>query len=392
MFVAIFVFTIVFSIALHELGHFVTAKAFGMKAERYFIGFGPTVWSRHVGETEYGLKAIPAGGFVKIAGMTPWEEVDPADDGRLFYQQKPWKRVIVLSAGSATHLVLAFLLLIAGLAFVGLPMSTNEVAMVVEDSPGAAAGLEPGDVIVAVDGQAVDGFAPVRDIVEGAAGETLALEVLRDGETITTEAVLDAAHPDPERAGAGFLGVAPEGAVEPLGLVDGTRTAFSPSASVEITGRDYSMWFMTRATVDGLTRIFSLDGLTSFCGSVAGDEPRPAESATSLVGAGQIVNELGNQGDVFAVLVVLAQLNLVLGLLNMLPLPPLDGGHVAVLAVEESVEGVRKLRKDGRSRPKFRLNPSVVTPIALAVIAFFVVLTGTALYLDITQPASQLVQ
>ena len=180
MFVAIFVFTIVFSIALHELGHFVTAKAFGMKAERYFIGFGPTVWSRHVGETEYGLKAIPAGGFVKIAGMTPWEEVDPADDGRLFYQQKPWKRVIVLSAGSATHLVLAFLLLIAGLAFVGLPMSTNEVAMVVEDSPGAAAGLEPGDVIVAVDGQAVDGFAPIRDIVEGAAGETLALEVLRD--------------------------------------------------------------------------------------------------------------------------------------------------------------------------------------------------------------------
>ena len=395
MFVAIFIFTIVFSIALHELGHFLTAKAFKMKAERYFIGFGPTVWSKRVGETEYGLKAIPAGGFVKIAGMTPWEEVDPADDGRLFYQQKPWKRVIVLSAGSATHLLLAILLLFSALAFVGLPTVSNQVRLVVEDSPGERAGLVEGDVITSVDGIEVDGFVDIREIVEVSAGETLPVTLERDGETIQTEVVLDAPHPDPEREGIGFLGVAPEAVVQPLGVVDAVQTTFSSSASQEITGGDLSAWFLLTETVKGLGEVFSLDGLGAFFGSVASDEPRPADSVTSLVGAGQIVNELGNQGDWFAVLIVLAQLNLVLGLLNMLPLPPLDGGHVAVLAVEETVEAARKLTSDDEeatARPKFRLNPAVITPIALAVIGFFVVLTTAALYLDITQPASQLVQ
>ena len=391
MFVAIFILVIVVSIALHELGHFLTAKAFGMKAERYFIGFGPTLWSRRVGETEYGLKAFPAGGFVKIAGMTPWEEVDPADDGRLFYQQAWWKRIIVLSAGSATHAVIAVVLLFAGLAFVGLPQGTNQIGVVVEDSPGAAAGLQPGDEILAIDGQQVEGFVDVRSLVEGAAGETLTLEVDRGGELVALDVVLDAPHPN--GTDAGFLGVAPEVADEPLGIVDGFRTTLFPGASQEITGRDYSIWFMTTATVEGLGSVFSFDGLGNFFGAVAGNEPRPAESATSLVGAGQIVNELGSQGDVFAVLVVLAQLNLVLGLLNMLPLPPLDGGHVAVLAVEEVVTGARRLRAADRSAvPKFRVNPAVVTPIALAVIAFFLVLPTTALYLDITQPASELVQ
>ncbi len=389
MFVAIFVLVIVGSIALHELGHFLTAKAFGMKAERYFIGFGPTLWSRHVGETEYGLKAIPAGGFVKIAGMTPWEEVDPADDGRLFYQQAWWKRVIVLSAGSATHALLAVALLIGGLAFVGLPQASSAIAQVVPDSPAAIAGLQEGDEILTIEGEPVESFGPVRDVVEGAAGQALALTVDRDGEVVDLQVVLDAPHP--AGTDAGFLGVAPLVQDRPLGLVDGFRTTLFPDSSREITGQDYSIWFMTRATVQGLGSVFSLQGLGDFFGAAAGDQPRPAESATSLVGAGQIVNELGSQGDVFAVLVVLAQLNLVLGLLNMLPLPPLDGGHVAVLAVEETVTSARRWRASGPV-PKFRINPSVVTPIALAVIAFFLVLTSTALYLDITQPASELVQ
>jgi membrane-associated protease RseP (regulator of RpoE activity) len=385
MFVALFIVVILGAIMLHEFGHFVTAKAFGMKATQFFVGFGPTLWSTRRGETEYGVKAIPAGGFVKIVGMTPWEEVDPADDGRLFYQQAPWKRLVVLSSGSATHVVLAVLLLFGALAFIGLPTGevTNQVRAVSADSPAAAAGLRPGDTIVAVDGVATPSFEAVRSAVADRFGDTVAIGVDRDGREVVLDTVLDVPHPDPEQAGAGFLGVSPRPVDEPLGIVEGARATISGPLSIGS---------LTGATVDGLVQVFSLDGLGRFFGSLDGDEPRGQDSVTSLVGAGQIVNEFGAQGDIFAVLLVLAQLNLVLGILNMLPLPPLDGGHVAVMAVEEAVNGVRRLRDRGQRAPRFHLNPSVVTPIALTVIAFFLVLTTTALYLDVTSPASQLVQ
>ncbi len=385
MFVALFIVVIIGAIILHEFGHFVTAKAFGMKATKFFVGFGPTLWSVQRGETEYGLKAIPAGGFVKIVGMTPWEEVDPADDGRLFYQQAPWKRLIVLSAGSFTHVLIAIVLLFGALAFIGLPNGevTNQVRAVSPDSPAAAAGLQAGDTIVAIEGESTSTFDEVRAGVSEEFGQTIAVTVQRGGDPLDLQVTLDVPHPDPEQAGAGFLGVAPRSLDQPLGIVEGAQATFSG---------DFSVWSLTGATVDGLTQVFSVEGLGRFFGSVGSQEPRAQDSVTSLVGAGQIVNEFGTQGDIFAVLLVLAQLNLVLGILNMLPLPPLDGGHVAVMAVEEGVNSARKLSDEGRRKPRFHLNPSVVTPIALTVIAFFLVLTSTALYLDITSPASQLVQ
>lgn len=387
MFIALFIVVIFGAILIHEFGHFVTAKAFGMKATQFFVGFGPRIWSVQRGETEYGIKAIPAGGYVRIVGMTPWEETDPADDGRLFYQQKPWKRLIVLAAGSFTHLLLAIGLLFGALAFIGLPSgdATNQVRAVSADSPAATAGLLPGDRITAVDGRATPTFVDVRDAVADRFGDTVTLGVARDGEALELQAVLDVPHPDPEQAGVGFLGVGPRTEDVPLGVVEGARATF--------TG-DLSIFSLTGATVDGLLQVFSLQGLGDFFSSVDDEGPRTAESAgvTSLVGAGQIVNEFGNQGDLFAVLLVLAQLNLVLGILNMLPLPPLDGGHVAVMAVEETVNGARRLTGGQGSGKRFHLNPAVVTPIALAVLAFFIVLSGTALYLDIVNPASQIVQ
>ncbi|CAN5404711.1 hypothetical protein BH23ACT9_BH23ACT9_35830 [soil metagenome] len=184
MFVALFIAVILGAIVLHEFGHFVTAKAFGMKVSQFFVGFGPTIWSTTRGETEYGFKWIPAGGYVRIAGMSPWEEVDPADDGRLFYQQKPWKRLVVLSAGSFTHLLLAIALLFGALAFIGLPTggATNQIRAVTAESPGALAGLRAGDTIVAVDGQPTADFDEVRDLVVGQFGETIAVTVLRGGQ------------------------------------------------------------------------------------------------------------------------------------------------------------------------------------------------------------------
>jgi membrane-associated protease RseP (regulator of RpoE activity) len=387
MFVVLFIVVIIGAIMLHEFGHFLTAKLFGMKVTQFFVGFGPTLWSVDTGETEYGVKGIPAGGYVKIVGMTPWEEVDPADDGRLFYQQAPWKRLIVLSAGSFTHVVLAILLLFSALAFVGLPGedATTQIRAITADSPAATAGLRAGQTITAVDGVPTDSFDDVRTAVEDKFGDTVAVTVGQGSSQRTVDVTLDVAHPNPDFDGRGFLGVAPRFIDEPLGVVEGAKATFSG---------DFSIWSLTTATVDGLAQVFSFQGLGQFFGSVGAEGPRQADSVTSLVGAGQIVNEYGSQGDIFAVLLILGQLNLVLGLLNMLPLPPLDGGHVAVMAVEEAVNGARRFRsRSGESRrPKFHLNPSVVTPIALTVIAFFLVLTTTALYLDITSPASQLVQ
>lgn len=383
MYIALYILAIVVAILLHEAGHFGTAKAFGIKAEKFFIGFGPTLWSTRRGETEYGVKAIPAGGFVKIAGMTPFEQVDHRDHGRYFYEQAAWKRLIVLAAGSIVNILMAVVLLFAALAFVGLPAEepTTELAVLSEGAPAAEAGLQERDVIVAVDGVEVATFDAVRAAVEPRAGDTITVTVLRGGERVEVPVTLDEPHPV-QGPDVGFLGVAPVHPDEPLGILGGLEATFSG---------DLSIFRMAELTVDGLVQVFSFEGLSNFFGSVGAEGPRDPEGLTSLVGAGQVVNSLGSQGDVFAVLVVLAQLCFVLGLLNLLPLPPLDGGHVAVLLIEQAVNGVRRLR-GRRGEEPWRLNPDVITPVAVVVLAFFVVISFTAIYLDITNPASVLVE
>ncbi len=380
MYVAIFVLGLIFVIMFHEFGHYATAKLFGMKVEKFFLGFGPTLWSFRGGETEYGVKAIPAGGFVKIVGMSDAEEVDPADSGRTFREQAAWKRTIVLVAGSATHFVVAAGLVFAALAFVGLPdpdaPATNTIEVVVEGSPADRAGVALGDRITAVDGRPTPDFDAVRDALAGRAGETVALRLERDGGERELSVQLASQLPD-GTAGA-FLGVGPAAVVRTLPVGEALRSTVSG---------DLSIFSIAVANLRGLGQAFSPAALAEWFGSVDDPGPRQADGPVSLVGVGQTVNALGQSGDVFNVLLLLALLNITLGTLNMLPLPPLDGGHLAVLLIEEGVNGVRRLR--GRSA-SWRLDPSVVTPIALAVILFFVVLSLTALYVDLVKPASDL--
>ena len=382
MFVALFVLLLVFAIMLHEFGHFATAKMFGMKVEKFFLGFGPTLWSFKRGETEYGVKALPAGGFVKIIGMNHSEEVDPADQGRTFYEQSAWKRAIVLVAGSFTHFVLAALLIFAGLAFIGLPdpdaTPTNELDVVLADSPAGDAGIKPGETIVAIDGTAMADFDEVRTYVTPRGGEEIVLTIRGDaGERevpLTLETKTD------EGESAGFLGVGPSPVIRKLPPGEAVQRTFSGELSVGSLA-----W----QNIEGLGTALSPAALGRWFGQVDDPGPRSADGPVSLVGVGQTVNALGTSGDIFSVLFLLALLNITLGTLNMLPLPPLDGGHLAVLVIEEVVNGVRRLR--GRAAT-WRLDPSVVTPVALAVIVFFVVLSVTALYVDIVKPASELLE
>jgi len=382
MFVVIFVASIAAAIMFHEFGHYATAKLFGMKTERFFFGFGPTLWSFRPKETEYGIKAIPAGGFVKISGMSRYEEVDPADTGRLFYERPAWQRVIVLSAGSATHFLVAFALIFSALAFVGVPtdVASNRVAAVEPDSPADQAGFAAGDVIVAIDGTDTPDFEAVRTIVSASEGQTLDFTVRRGTDELRLQAEIVSRTLEGEVRG--FLGIRPAPVID--------RSSVGEAISGSFSG-DYSVLRLTGLTLSGLGRAFSPDALSDFFSSVGSEEPRSItdEGPSSLVGAGQIVNQVGTAGDIFGVLTILASLNIVLGTLNMLPLPPLDGGHVAVLAIEEGVNATRRLR--GNRKP-WHLDPSIVTPIAVAVILFFAVLSFTAIYVDITNPITDALQ
>ncbi|MEX0657880.1 MAG: site-2 protease family protein [Egibacteraceae bacterium] len=378
MYVAIFIVSLIVVIMIHEFGHFITAKAFGMKAEKFFLGFGPTLWSVQRGETEYGVKAIPAGGFVKIIGMNSFEDTDPADAGRRFFEKPAWQRLIVLVAGSVTHFIVAVALLFAALAFVGLMVGSNQVAAVSEDSPADAAGLAEGDVIVAVDGVATTDFDAVRGAVTARGGETIPVVVERGGQTRELEVTLDQRTVDGSEQG--FLGVGPEGVTR--------RLSIGEALTATVSG-DFSVVRLTSLTVQGLGQAFSPEGISRWIGSVSGDQPRTVEGPMSVVGIGQAISAFGTSGDVFAVIIILAQLNIVLGLLNMLPLPPLDGGHVALLAVEEGVNGTRRLLG---KEATWRIDPAVVTPIALAVILLFTALTVTVVYMDIVNPATELLQ
>ena len=383
MFVALFVVVLVFAIMLHEFGHFATAKAFGMKVDKFFLGFGPTLWSFRRGETEYGVKALPAGGFVRIIGMTPHEEIDPADRGRTFYEQAAWKRAIVLVSGSFTHFVLAAVLIFAALTMIGIPnpdaAPTTDLSVVLEDSPAGEAGIEPGDTIVAIDGREMPDFEAVRSYIKPRGGDEVVLTLRTTaGEMRDVPVTLGTEAQDGTKAG--FLGVGPSPVIEKVPVGEAVRrTAVG----------DFSVPYIAWKNIEGLGTALSPSGLAEWFGEVDDPGPRTADGPVSLVGVGQTVNALGSQGDNFSVLFLLALLNITLGTLNLLPLPPLDGGHLAVLVIEEVVNRVRRLR--GRTAT-WRLDPSVITPVALAVIVFFVVLSVTALYVDIVKPASGLLE
>jgi membrane-associated protease RseP (regulator of RpoE activity) len=384
MFVGLFVAAMAFVIAFHEFGHFATAKAFGMKAERFFLGFGPTVWSFRRGETEYGVKALPLGGFVKIAGMSEAEEIDEADADRAFYDQPAWQRLIVLVAGSVTHFLVAIVVLFAGLALLQVPSdgpATNVVERVTADSPAAAAGLEPGDEIVSVAGEPTDDFEAVASAVEPRGGETVEITVLGEQGRATVQASL--AQQAPSGEPQGFLGVAPEAPTEQLSL---------GSAAAETFTGELSVIRLSELTLSGIADVFTPTGVGQIVSEIGSEGPRELQGgsgASSLIGAGQAFAAVGQSGDTFALIVLLVSLNIVLGVLNLAPLPPLDGGHVAVVVVESGVNGVRRLA--GRT-PSWRLNPAVLTPITLAVVLFLVALQAGLIYLDLTKPLGEVLQ
>src|SRR5208282_985319 len=277
----IFIVALLFSVMLHEAGHFVTAKKFGMKVTRYFVGFGPTLWSTWRGETEYGIKALPFGGFVKIVGMHSLDEVDADDEPRSFHRQPAWQRIVVLCAGSFMHFVLAFVL-IFGLALgVGIEnQNTTQLGTVSscvatsvtqldngtctpsdKPSPAKLAGLRTGDQVIAFDGKPVSNWTQLGNAIRDTRpGSPVTITVRRDGQTVTLQTTLAAI---PGRSGA-YLGIAPTVVFSPASPIRAVTYAGSAFGQV-IVGSAKAVAALPAA----LPKLFSKDRANTAAGQVS---------------------------------------------------------------------------------------------------------------------------
>lgn len=369
---------ILLMIMLHELGHFVMAKWAGMKVTEFFLGFGPRLWSTRRGETEYGVKAIPAGGYVRIVGMHNLEQVDPSDEPRAYRQQPFWRRLSVALAGSTMHFLIAFVLLLVLLAgFGSARIDRWDVGSITKLSTGEApardAGFRLGDKVVTIDGRRIRSWEEVRAYVRARPGEDVTFGVERDGKPVRLTATLARRNPEGERVG--FLGVGPH---FPL-VRNGPVTAVGRSAK--------QLGSLTVGSVKALGSFFTPSSLRDYSHQLTGEPSKARGEATtgrgggenrflSPVGASRIASQAAKAG-VAEVLELLVLINVFVGIFNLVPLLPLDGGHVAIAAYER----IRSRR--GR---RYHADVAKLMPLTYAVVLVLVTLGATALWLDIVRP------
>lgn len=416
--VILFALAILISVSLHEAGHMGTAKMFGMRVTRFFVGFGPTVWSFRKGETEYGLKALPFGGFVKITGMTEQEEEDEEvpekDKHRVFYRKPLWQRTVVLAAGSVTHFILGFIIMWVMVSFVSAPNpayaaeANSSTAITVspcldkpnpkdckpsdKQSPAAAAGLKDGDKIVAINGKQVAGekcripgadkrtepsswacaVTAIRDLPAGKEAEILVSRA--DGEhklKITPETNTVKA-PDGTKQKVTQVGITPKApSISPTttyGPVEGVGAAASLTGDMAVT------------MGEAVTRI--PEKVPALWNAITGGE-RDQETPVSVVGASRLGGEMVENNAWAGFFFLLASLNYFIGLFNLVPLLPMDGGHIAIAWFERirSWWAAKRKKPDPGRVDYMKLMPLTYT--VLVIMIGFTLLTVTA---DIVNP------
>ncbi|MFD1832960.1 M50 family metallopeptidase [Streptomyces desertarenae] len=420
--IVVFVVGLLFSIAWHELGHLSTAKMFGVRVPQYMVGFGPTLWSRKVGETEYGIKAIPLGGYIRMIGMFPpgedgalrkrstspfrgmiedaraaaFEELQPGDEKRLFYTRKPWKRVIVMFAGPFMNLVLAVVVFVTTLMAFGISTQTTTVATVSDcvikvsertdtcpegapDSPAKAAGLRPGDTIVAFDGKEVAEWGDLQQRIRDTIGPAT-VTVERDGERKVLHANLVKNEVAKSDGRGGYV----EGEYVTTGFL-----GFSPATGVVEQTFPQAVDRMGDMMVSGVDALLSLpEKIPGLWDAAFNGAEREQDSPMGVVGAARV------GGDVFALeipaeqrvavmLFLVAGFNLSLFLFNMLPLLPLDGGHIAGALWESVRRGVARVLRRPDPGP---FDVAKLMPVAYVVAGVFVCFTLLVLIADIVNP------
>jgi membrane-associated protease RseP (regulator of RpoE activity) len=360
-------------IAIHELGHFYFARRFAMKVTEYFVGFGPwKIWSRRKGELEYGVKPIFIGGYVKIAGMNPYEENPPEDAPRLYGAKPIWQRAITIFAGPASHFVVAAVIFAIWLSIFGDPRTAPLTPLVIDEveftmngdqSPAAAAGIQAGDRILVLgdvekpDSQQLSEI--VTSQVEDRPGEPLTVVVDRGGQRVTLSVVPELAEVDGETRGRMGVIVAPPDP-EPAGL------------GAALIGGVKEVGFSVKESFSQIGRVFGPEGVGRVFTLLFNDEERRPDDAASVVGISQQVGATSSAGDWSTILYLFGFVTVFVGLINLVPLPPFDGGHLLTLAIEKV-----------RGKP---VDMRTIIPVAAAVMAFFVMFVGATIVLDVTKP------
>jgi len=449
------VFAIAISIFLHELGHFLVAKRAGMMVTEFFIGFGPRIWSFRRGETEYGIKVIPAGAYVRIIGMHNLEQVDPADEGRTYRAQPYRKRLPVVLAGPFANFAIALVLLFVLFVGWGTPNTDRwTVDRVLAGTAAAEAGLQAGDRIISFDGQSVGDFAGLSEMIQPAAGRPVEIVYERDGQELTATTVLSwrlaedaAAALPPLRTGdqvllvngqevdtydafvtqvnagdatratvvfdrggyryetdvatpvelpaegyLGFLGVGPEISRErlsPIAAIGESGSTFGEVVveSVTAIGDRFSPTGIGEY-VETVTNATSEDGAPGTAGIrplepdaqlaiSSAPDPQDENRFLSILGVGRLGSQAFDSGPI-AFMWLLILVNIFLGLFNLVPLPPLDGGHAAIATYETVREKI-----SGR---RYRVDIAKLMPVTYAMVFLIVAIGITSLYLDIVDP------
>ena len=418
---------IMISVALHEIGHFIPGKLFGVKTTQYMVGFGKTLWSTRRGETEYGIKAVPLGGYCRFVGMYPpdpgsgkmrstrtgifqsiadqareaeWEDIQPEDDGRLFYQKKTWQKLIIMFGGPGMNLILAFLILLGVNFCYGMSHATLQVAVVNDcvisaarqsssnaaertckagdpRTPAKQAGMQVGDTIVSFNGTQLGSWDQLSELIQANGAGEAKITVRRDGELVALKpvhTVINGVQSDrnpSKTVQAGFLGVSPN-----QELVRG-----GPVATVQ------QMWSMTEQSVQTIIR-FPVKVYDTAADLVTG-KPRDANGPMSIVGASRIAGEVSatNKVDVSTkaaqMFLLLGSVNLFLALFNFVPLMPLDGGHIAGALYEAVKRWLARIT--GRPDPG-HADTAKMLPVAY-VVGAVIALSGFVLILaDLIDP------
>ena len=370
-----FVVALLLSVMVHEFGHFITARRYGMWVSEFFVGFGKRIWSVQRGETEFGVKAIPAGGYCKIEGMSPNDAMPEGEEDRAFYKASSGKKLIVLGAGSFLHFVLGYLLLFVLFAGVGTNQVLPIIGEVVPNSAAQSAGIQVGDEVISINGVEVTTWYKDVEAIRNSQGKELTLGLLRDGQNITVTATPRLTDIDgTERYVLGIVNIT---GLKRSGVIESASNSFKVTKS-----------FISES-VKSLAKL--PEKIPALWGATVRGEERDANGLVGVVGVARVSGEavgsdkLTPMERLATFLLIVASLNIFVGVFNLLPILPLDGGHMAVAIADELRAFLARLR--GRPRPA-PIDVTVLTPITMVVFVILACLTLLLLVADVINPVT----
>ena len=370
-----FVVALLFSVMVHEFGHYITARKYGMWVSEFFVGFGKRIWSTQRGETEFGVKAIPAGGYCKIEGMSPSDELPEGQEDRAFYKASSAKKLVVLGAGSFLHFVLGFVLLFTLFAGIGTNQVLPEIREVVPNSAAQAAGILAGDEVISINGKKVTEWYKDVEVIRQSQGRELSLVLDRNGEQISVTA--SARLTDIDGTKRYVLGIVNEMGLKRSGLLVSIKNSATVTKSFLVE------------SVKSLGKL--PEKIPALWGATVRGEERDPNGLVGVVGVARVSGEAVGSDKLTVMerlatfVLIVASLNIFVGVFNLLPILPLDGGHMAV-AIADSIRAFfARLR--GRPRPA-PIDVTVLTPITMVVFVVLATLTLLLLVADVINPVT----